>query len=380
MPRLDATCWLDASARRVPGDPRAVPQCGTVPYRGTILLGFVVVGSSWHTPMMRNDRVRVGVIGVGGMGTFHARTLARLAGVELAVVGDPHLPNVARLVDELGCAGSTDPMELATDPSLDAVVIASPDDSHPDLAIASLQTGHWVLCEKPLATTLAEAQRVVDAELAVGSRRIQMGFMREYDPAHVQLREAVDEMGRIDGFRSVHRNCNQVRRPVEVIIGQSIVHDFHSVHFLTGSPIVRVHSFAGRPMDGSFRHFVLVCETAIEVQAVVEFDDAGFAYEVSVDVLGQHGDATTGPPLRAVRRRNGAVETVIGPDWFGFFADAYRIQNAAWIESVRNQTAVGPSAWDGLRAQAVVESAVESFRAGRTVEVPQQPTPSMYQR
>jgi myo-inositol 2-dehydrogenase / D-chiro-inositol 1-dehydrogenase len=298
----------------------------------------------------------------------------------VAAVADPHRPNVERLVTELGCVGTLDPMAIATDSSLDAVVIASPDDTHPDLAIASLRTGQWVLCEKPLAINLAEAQRVVDAELAIGSRRIQMGFMREYDPAHVQLREALSEVGRIDGFRSMHRNCNEARRPVELIIGQSVVHDFHSVHFLTGSQIVRVHTVAGRPMGDSFRHVVAVCETDSGIQALVEFDDAGFAYEVSVDVIGEHGDAATGPPLRAVRRRNGAVETVIGPDWFAFFADAYRLQNAAWIASIRNQVAVGPSAWDGVRAQAVVESAVESFRSGRTVGVPQQPIPVIYQR
>jgi myo-inositol 2-dehydrogenase/D-chiro-inositol 1-dehydrogenase len=327
---------------------------------------------------MRQDLLRIGVIGVGGMGTFHARTLAALAGVEVAVVADPYQPNVDRLVTELGCAGSSDPMAVASDGSLDAVVVASPDETHPDLAIAALDAGLWVLLEKPIATTLADARRVVDAEVALGVRRIQVGFMREYDPAHVQLREALAEMGRLDAWRSVHRNVNDSPRPVERIVCQSLVHDFHSVHFLTGSRIVEVHGSGGRPIGDAFRHIVAVCRTESGLQAVVEFDDCGFAYEVLVDVLGEHGDAATGAPLRAVRRRNGAVETVIGPDWFAYFAEAYRIQDAAWVASIRAGQAVGPSTWDGFLSQAVVDAVMESFATGRTVGVPTFDTPAIY--
>ncbi len=331
-----------------------------------------------QTPPMRQEPVRVGVVGVGGMGTFHARTLADLAGVEVAVVADPFAPNVERLVAELGCAGSADPTAVAGDPGLDAIVIASPDETHPELAIAALEAGLWVLCEKPLATNLVDARRVVDAEVALGARRLQMGFMREYDPAHVQLCEAVAEMGRLDAWRSVHRNCNDAPRPLSLIVGQSLVHDFHSVHFLTGARIVEVHGFGGRPLGDSFRHVTAVCRTEHDLQAIVEFDDCGFAYEVLVDVLGEHGDAATGAPLRAVRRRNGAVETVIGPDWFAYFADAYRAQDAAWVASIRAGAATGPTAWDGVLAQAVVDATLESLATGVTTAVAELTAPSLY--
>lgn len=327
---------------------------------------------------MSQEQLRIGVVGVGGMGTFHARTLAALAGVEVAVVADPYRPNVDRLVEELGCAGESDPMAVASDGSLDAVVIASPDETHPELAIAALDAGLWVLLEKPIATSLTEARRVVDVEAALGSRRIQVGFMREYDPAHVQLRQALGEMGRLDAWRSVHRNCNAAPRPVERIVCQSLVHDFHSVHFLTGSKIVEVHASGGRPIGDSFRHIAAVCRTADDLQAIVEFDDCGFAYEVLVDVLGEHGDAATGAPLRAVRRRDGAVHTVIGPDWFAYFADAYRIQDTAWVASIRAGQAVGPSTWDGFLSQAVVDAVLESFATGLTVRVPEFETPAIY--
>lgn len=324
------------------------------------------------------SNVRIGVIGVGGMGSFHAHTLAGLAHVELVAVADPAAANAERVAGELGCEALLDPMALATDTSIDAVVIASPDQTHPDLAIAALEAGSWVLCEKPLATTLADAWRVVDAEVKIGSRRIQLGFMREYDPAHVQLMAELPEIGRIDALRAVHRNSNERRRPLDQIVGQSMVHDIHSVRFITGSEIESVHAFGAGASDGSYRHILAVCRLSSGATAMVEFDDAGFAYEVTVEVLGNGGDVLTGAPTRAVRRRKGSLDTYVGPDWFAWFAEAYRLQDQAWVESIRAGQATGPSTWDGLVAHAVVEAIIESLSSGASVALDALERPAIY--
>ena len=70
---------------------------------------------------------------------------------------------------------------------MDAVLIASPDTTHADLTIACIEAGKPVLCEKPLATAVADAERVVRAELAAGRRLVQVGFMRVYDRTHVDV-------------------------------------------------------------------------------------------------------------------------------------------------------------------------------------------------
>ena len=324
------------------------------------------------------QNVRVGVIGVGGMGSFHANTLASLAHVDLVAVADPFQPNVDKLTAALGCQGLSDPMALATEASLDAVVIASPDDTHADLAIAAMTTGLWVLCEKPLATTLADAWRVVDAESAIGSRRVQLGFMREYDPAHVQLMAELPEAGRIDAIRAVHRNSNARRRPIAQIVGQSLVHDIHSARFISGEEVVSVHAFGAGAADDSFRHILAVCQFESGAHAMLEFDDAGFAYEVTVEVLCAGGDVLTGAPVRAVRRRNGSVDTYIGPDWFAWFAEAYRIQDQAWVASICAGKATGPSTWDGLIAHHVVEAIIQSLSTGRSVPIEPLPRPAIY--
>jgi myo-inositol 2-dehydrogenase/D-chiro-inositol 1-dehydrogenase len=324
------------------------------------------------------DVVRVAVVGVGGMGSFHARTLAGLAHVDLVAVADPFVDNANRLRDELGCEAFDDPMVLAADTSLDGVVIASPDHTHADLAITALRAGSMVLCEKPLATTLADSWRVVEAETAVGQRRIQLGFMREFDPAHVQLRATLPELGPIDMIRAVHRNTNANRRPIAQIVGQSMVHDIHSVRFISGEEIVSVHAFGAGAADDSFRHTLAVCQLASGAHAMVEFDDAGFAYDVSVEVLARHGDVLTGPPTRATKRIGGSTEVHLGNDWFGWFADAYLAQDRAWVSSVRDDVATGPTTWDGLVAHAVVEAVLESLKTGVTIGVPELDKPALY--
>lgn len=321
---------------------------------------------------------RVGVIGVGGMGSFHARTLAALAGVEVTVVADVYAPNVERVSTELGCEGSLDPLSVARRTDLDGVVIASPDDTHPDLAIAAIEAGSMVLCEKPLAAALDDARRVVDAEVGHGRRVVQMGFMREYDPAHVQLRDELPGVGRIDYVRTVHRNANRTRRPLQQIVVQSLVHDVHSVRFLTGVEINDVTAFGAGADDGSFRHVLARAALSNGGQAGLEFDDGGFAYEVTVEVLGRDADAMAGPPTRAVVRRDGRVGIDLGNDWFGWFADAYRIQDQAWVDSIRGGNAVGPSVWDGYVAQAVVEAMMVSLAEHRTVRIDTGDRPALY--
>jgi myo-inositol 2-dehydrogenase/D-chiro-inositol 1-dehydrogenase len=121
-----------------------------------------------------------------------------------------------------------------------------------------------------------------------------------------------------------------------------------------------------------------VCALESGAHAVLEFDDAGFAYEVSVEVLGTDGDVLTGAPTRAVRRRKGSLDTYIGPDWFAWFAEAYRAQDQAWVASIAAGTAVGPSAWDGLVAQHVVEAIIRSLMTGQSVAVEPLTAPAVY--
>lgn len=160
----------------------------------------------------RQQRLRVAMVGHGFMGAAHSqawRTAPRFfdLGVEpemAVVVGrDPERTEAAR--QQYGWqTASTDWRAVVTDPDIDVVDICSPGSSHVDVAIAALEAGKHVLCEKPLANTVAEAEAMTaaaDAARAKGVRSM-VGFSYRRVPA-IALAKQLVEAGRLGTIRQV---------------------------------------------------------------------------------------------------------------------------------------------------------------------------------
>lgn len=318
---------------------------------------------------------RIAVIGAGGMGQFHAGVLAEIPGVELAAVCDVVLEVAAAMATKYGVPITTDPAQVAG-AGYDGVVVASPDATHADLTLHALKAGSRVLCEKPLSNTVVGAQSVIDAEMALGERRVQVGFMRRYDEAHVAVAARLAGFGPLQYLRCTHRNKNQVARSPEVVLVQSLVHDIHTVHWLGGA----VASVDARAIErpGGLSHVLLVLSLESGANATIEFSDETYGYEVEVEATTAHVMVATSAPQRPRVRIEGDHRIPIGDDWFGWFADAYRIQDRAWVASLDGSCATGPSAFDSLSAQIVAEAAIESLAGGGVVSVPEYSKPDLY--
>jgi myo-inositol 2-dehydrogenase/D-chiro-inositol 1-dehydrogenase len=76
----------------------------------------------------------------------------------------------------------------------------------------------------------------------------------------------------------------------------------------------------------------------------------------------------------------GSIGVHLGTDWFGWFADAYRLQDQAWVESIRAGVATGPSTWDGFVAQDVVDAILASLQTGQTIDLTPSERPAIYDR
>jgi predicted dehydrogenase len=137
--------------------------------------------------------VRIGVVGLGYWGPNLARNFDAIEGCELRWLCDASEPARAKLANAFpGARASGDLDELLADPELDAVVLATPVPTHAELATRVLATGKHCFVEKPLATTVADAQRAVDAAEEHG-RILMVGHLLEYHPAVTRLKELVDE-------------------------------------------------------------------------------------------------------------------------------------------------------------------------------------------
>ncbi|WP_369069675.1 Gfo/Idh/MocA family protein [Kineococcus terrestris] len=325
---------------------------------------------------MTHDVLRVGVVGAGVMGADHARTLHRsVSGAVVAAVADPDTARAAAAAADAGGARvSADPAEVCAADDVDAVVIASPDATHPALAAAALAAGKAVLCEKPLAPTLEGALEVAAAAAAPGAPLFAVGFMRRFDPGYAVLREAVRE-GRLGEPRLVHHVSRGVApgpgATSESSVTGSAVHDLDVVPWLLGSAVVEVSwhapaaALAGDPVLVDPQQLLL--RTADGALTTVEvFLAARYGYDVRCEVVGSAGAAVLPVPARlqvdADLRRARAYDA----DWRPRFADAYRLELQAWVDAARGGP-VDPAlatAADGVAAQRVAAAAIASMRAG----------------
>src|SRR4051812_23597737 len=185
-----------------------------------------------------DGRVGVALIGSGRMGAFHAETLVhRLPQGRLVAVADPAPGAADRLTGALGEGRAyTDLAQLWDDPAVDAVVIAAPARSHADLVVAAAAAGRHVFCEKPMAVTLPDADRAIDAARAAG-RVLQVGFNRRFAADWRAARALLDDgaLGTPRLLRSLTRDpggFDPSRVLPDTIFLETLIHDFDTLRFL----------------------------------------------------------------------------------------------------------------------------------------------------
>lgn len=137
-----------------------------------------------------SDDVRIGLIGAGRIARVHAEAYRHVTRGRIASCTDP-VTSVARsLAADFGFDIAEDFDALLSDPDIDAVLIATPNDLHADQTIAALRAGKHVFCQKPIALSLVDADRVV-SEAASSDRILQFGFMLRFTPPLPDLQKRI---------------------------------------------------------------------------------------------------------------------------------------------------------------------------------------------
>ena len=316
------------------------------------------------------------------MGADHARKLARVvSGAELAAVTDFDARVAGAVAGEFGARVHADGVELIDDPAVDAVVIATRDDTHADLVLAALRAGKPVMCEKPLAPTADRCREVVAAQAAlkIPVDLVTVGFMRRFDPPYIALREQV-RRGELGAPLIAH--C--VSRTVHTYPGgdsassitQSAIHELDIVPWLLDSPIVEVSWQHGRSSVNSAGRqdpqFYLM-RTASDVLVTVElFLNARYGYDTRCEVVMEAGTSALTLPTHIVTDVERRRAVAYPEDWIPRYSDAYRIELQEWIDSIaKGRPSTLATAHDGLRASLVADALVESMRTnGSWVKVP----------
>ncbi len=180
--------------------------------------------------------IRVGVVGVGHLGQHHARVYAGLPGVRLVGVADVDPARRAAAAARFGVPGHADHRELLG--RVDAASVAVPTKHHAAVAAGLLAGGVDVLVEKPIAGSVAEADRLVALAEATG-RVLQVGHIERFNGAVRALQGLVDA----PGFIEVHRLSPYAGRGTDVdVILDLMIHDIDIILHLVRAPIQDVHA------------------------------------------------------------------------------------------------------------------------------------------
>lgn len=335
--------------------------------------------------MMKNSKLSVGVIGTGGMGGRHARNFARhVNDADLVGIMDVDKTRAEEVAKSCGGAAVFDDAPaLINDQAVDALVIASPDPTHADLAIACIEAGKPVLCEKPLGVNIEDAERVLRAEVAGGRRLVQVGLMRMFDPQHMALKQAIDDgtIGQPLYFHGIHRHWQQQRTAVSVIVN-SAVHDIHSARWLMADEVSLAyadHIIAVPEQPQSTRLVLLQLKFRGGGLAAIEVNvDSNYGYEVLVEISGERGTLRTPSLTSPILHKDGVASRAVEADWLERFETAYRLEAEAWVRATLDGTTTGASVWDGYTAMLIAEAAARSLQSGKGEALAQEPRPGLY--
>jgi myo-inositol 2-dehydrogenase/D-chiro-inositol 1-dehydrogenase len=323
--------------------------------------------------------LRVGVIGVGRIGAFHAGTLIGLDGVRDVTLCDADESRARSLAARLGVGAVATAEELVAS-GVDALVIAASTPSHAPLLRLASQAGLPAFCEKPIGLDLETVAEIAD-EVEQAGTLVQVGFQRRFDAGYRAAAEAVGA-GTLGTLLVVRLATHDPSPPPEAYIASSggifrdlHIHDFDAVRFVTGQEVVEVYAdgvvqetaWFGDHGDVDVAVAVLrLSGGTLAVLTGTRHDPLG--YDVRLEAFGTKDSIAVGldtrTPLRSVERGVTASPGAGYRDFMDRFEPAYRTELERFVATVRNGGSTACSL-DEARAAMQIAIAADRSRAGR---------------
>ncbi len=321
--------------------------------------------------------------GAGRIGAIHAANLAASGAARLAHVVDVNAAAAAALAQRHGALVSDTATALA-DPAVGAVIIASSTDTHADLVIAAARAGKAIFCEKPIDLSLARVDEAIAAVRAAGVPML-VGFNRRFDPDFAELhrRIGVGAIGAVEQVVITSRDPGPP--PLDYIrvsggmFRDMTIHDFDMARWLLGEEPVEVFATGSALVDpaiaaaGDIDSAMVLLRCASGRMAHINNSRrAAYGYDQRIEVHGSAGRLIAGNRVATtVEQADAAAVTTDKPLHFFLqrYAEAYRIELAAFIDAVTHGTPMPVGAQDGRQALVLAEAALQSLRENRPVRV-----------
>ncbi len=332
-------------------------------------------------------KLGIGLLGVGEMGKRHAENLRRLVPeAHLIAVADVAADRARQVAAELEIErsfGSLNDMLACKD--IEAVVIATPDKFHAQCIRSTAAAGKDILCEKPLALNLPDAHEALNAVAKAGVR-LQIGFMRHYDPAYVAAMKRIEagEIGDPVVFKSVGRDKDvpplaAYQSGVNgMLFYNNTIHDFDLARWMVRDEVAEVQAYTTVAIRPEIAKYNDVVASVVNLKYgggaignIESYVQAIYAYDVRTEVLGSKGAVFVGSVAQtptAFLAVNGRTQP-LADHFLTRFADAYLAEVRDFVQSMLNGRPPRVTGEDGLKSLVIAVAAENSHLQGRPCEV-----------
>ena len=326
--------------------------------------------------------VRFGILGAGRIGKVHASTLANSPRASVAYVADA-LPEAANsLAASVGAKVASIDEILASD--VEAILIATPTDTHADLIEQAARAGKAILCEKPVSLSVERIEACLPVVEKAGVP-LMIGFNRRFDPnfSALQQRLKAGDVGEVELVTIISRD--PAPPPVSYIersgglFRDMMIHDFDMARFLVGEDFVTVHALGGALVDKAIGLAGDVDTAAVQMQTasgkiavITNSRRATYGYDQRIEVHGSKGMLRAGNiHMTTLERADGTGFTadVIQNFFIDRYVAAYAAEVNAFLDAIASGKSPTPSGRDGLMAQKLAEAATVSSKTGEVVRV-----------
>lgn len=330
--------------------------------------------------------LRFGIIGTGRIGDMHARLVALQPDASVTWCFDVFEDNAKATAAAVGARATTDIEALLGADDVDAVLIASPTNTHVEMILRSAEAGKPILCEKPIDVDINKVEECKE-KLKSFDVPLQLGFNRRFDPSHAGVQQAVarGDVGDLELLVITSRDPGPPPpRPILEACGglfrDTTIHDMDMARFVMGEDPIEVFTMAANRVDPIFAELNDV-DTAMIVMrgasgALCHINNSrrtNYGYDQRVEAFGAEGMVRSNNHRPSEVSRYGSGGTATRDELLYFFIERYRAAYEAEIRDFIDQVTAGkpPNVTfeDGRRALLLSEAALKSYETNKPVEV-----------